>query len=129
MKNLLKLKLKFGPRELRTSKKNRYFNSLLTVTSYNYFAATSFGIYNFQNPKGAHSHILLTGKGGGHFFGSAILAKRDLFGSMKDAGTFGGHEKKQGYFWVLYFLSAQTNININAIYCWCGIFLGYAKKT
>ena len=42
--------------------------------------------------QGPHSHILMTGGGGGpkDFFGSDILAKRDFFGSMKDAGIFLG---------------------------------------
>ena len=41
----------------------------------------------------------MTGGGGGpsNFFGSEILAKSDLFGSMKGAGIFLGHEKKQGF--------------------------------
>ena len=50
-----------------------------------------------------------------------ILAKRDLYGSMKDAGIFWGH-KKQDFFWVLYFSSAQINNNVSGIYCCCGIF-------
>ena len=48
--------------------------------------------------------------GGGpkDFFGSDILAKRDFFGSRK--------QLTQGFFWVLYFSSAQINNNISAIY-------------
>ena len=46
-----------------------------------------------------------------------------FFGSMKDTGTFLGHEKTQGFFWVLYFSLAQIDNNISAIYCWCRIFL------
>ena len=40
------------------------------------------------------------GVGGGpkDFFGSDILAKRDFFGSMKDAGIFLGHENNTGIF-------------------------------
>ena len=40
--------------------------------------------------QGLHSHVLMTGGGGvpSDFFGSEILAKSDLFGSMKDAGIF-----------------------------------------
>ena len=38
---------------------------------------------------GPHSHILLTGGGSPRdFLGSEILAKRDFFVSMKDAGIF-----------------------------------------
>ena len=46
---------------------------------------------------GPHSHILLTG-GPRDFFGSEILAKNDLLGSMKDAGIFLGREKSKGIF-------------------------------
>ena len=49
-----------------------------------------------------HSHILLTGEGGGGskgFFWSEILAKRDFFGSMKDTGNFLGCGKNTGIFW------------------------------
>ena len=46
--------------------------------------------------QGPHSHILMTGGGGGpsDVFESEILAKSDLLGSMKDAGIFLGREKK-----------------------------------
>ena len=43
---------------------------------------------------GPHSHILMTGDPS-DFFGSEILAKSDLLGSMKDAENFLGREKKQ----------------------------------
>ena len=49
-------------------------------------------------------------------FGSDIVAKRDFFGSMKDAGIFLGRENNTGIFWVLYFSSAQIKNNISAIY-------------
>ena len=45
-------------------------------------------------------------------FGSEILAKKDFFGSMKDAGIF----------LILYFSSAQINNNVSTIYSWHGIF-------
>ena len=53
--------------------------------------------------QGPHSHILMTGGGvPSDFFGSEILAKSDLFGSMKDAGIFLCREKKnRGIFWGL----------------------------
>ena len=55
---------------------------------------------NKLNPQGPHSHILMTG-GGSDFFGSEILAKGDIFGSMKDAGIFLGREKiTEGLFGV-----------------------------
>ena len=59
------------------------------------------------------------GGGGGtrDFFGSEILTQRDFFGSMKDTGIFLGRKKTQGFFWVLYFSSAQINNNISVIYC------------
>ena len=56
-------------------------------------------------PQGPHSHILMTGGGGGgpkDFFGSDISAERDFLGSMKDAGIFLG----------IVFSSAQINNNI-----------------
>ena len=28
------------------------------------------------------------------------MAKSDILGSMKDAGIFWGHDKKEGFFWV-----------------------------
>ena len=34
-----------------------------------------------------------------NFFGSDISAKRDFFGSMKDAGNFLGRENDRGIFW------------------------------
>ena len=40
---------------------------------------------------------------------------------MKDAGIFLCPKTTQGFFWVLYFSSAQINNNISAIYCLCGI--------
>ena len=43
------------------------------------------------------------------------MAKRDFFWSMKDTGISLGREKTQGFFWVLYFSSAQINSNISAI--------------
>ena len=76
---------------------------------------------------GPHSHILLMGGGG--VKGSEILAKRKfLFGPIKDTGIFWVMKKVQGFFWVLYFSSAHINNKISTIYCWCGIFFGYAKK-
>ena len=38
------------------------------------------------------------GGGPSDFFGSEILAKRDVLGSMKDAGIILGREKKQRFF-------------------------------
>ena len=40
-------------------------------------------------------HSSWTFSQGQDFFGSEILAKSDIFGSMKDAGIFLGREKKQ----------------------------------
>ena len=51
----------------------------------------------------------------GDIFGSEILAQSDFFGSMKDAGIFLGHKKKQRVFGV-----AKKGLSD---------FLGYAKKS
>ena len=48
--------------------------------------------------------------GGGpkDFFGSDILAKRDFFGSMKDAGIFWGRENNAGIFLgIVFFISSN----------------------
>ena len=42
------------------------------------------------------------------FFGSDILAKRDFFGSMKDAGIFLGRENNTGIFLgIVFFISSN----------------------
>ena len=57
--------------------------------------------------QGPHSHILMTGRSEG-FFGSDILAKRDFFGSMKDAGIFWGRENNTGMFLgIVFFVSSN----------------------
>ena len=59
-------------------------------------------------PQGSHSHILMTGGGPNDFFGSDILAKRDFFGSMKDAGIFLGRENNRGIFLgIVFFISSN----------------------
>ena len=83
---------------------------------------TIFKNYKLNLSQEPHSHILLTGKGGGPrvSFGSEILAKRDFFGSMNDMAIFLGHENlNTGIFWgiILYFSSAKINNDISAIYC------------
>ena len=50
------------------------------------------------------------GGGGGpkDFSGSDVLAKRDFFGSMKDAGIFLGHENNRGIFMgIVFFISSN----------------------
>ena len=50
------------------------------------------------------------GGGGGpkDFFGPDILAKRDFFGSFKDAGIFLGREKNTGIFLgIVFFISSN----------------------
>ena len=50
------------------------------------------------------------GVGGGpkDLFGSDILAKRDFFGSMEDAGIFLGRENNTGIFWgIVFFISSN----------------------
>ena len=58
-----------------------------------------------NSAQGPHSHILMTGLGGGgagNFFGSEILAKSDFFGFMKDARLFLGYKNKnEGFFGVV----------------------------
>ena len=52
------------------------------------------------------------------FLGLKFLAKSNIFGFMKDAGIFLGHEKKtQGFFWVV--KKGLTKENL----------FGYAKKS
>ena len=51
--------------------------------------------------QGPHSHIL-------DFFGSDILAKRDFFGSMKDAGSFLDRENNTGIFLVIVFFISSN---------------------
>ena len=59
--------------------------------------------------QGPHSHILMTGGGGPKdFFGSDILAKRDFFGSMKDAGIFLDRENNTGIFLVIVFFISSN---------------------
>ena len=102
--------------------------SKLYPNSYNYGVSRSFafavskrqGRSNNQKTRsvksqGPHSHILTTG-GPKDFFWSDILAKRDFFGSVKDAGIFRVAKTTEGFFWVLYFSSAQIKNNISAIY-------------
>ena len=60
--------------------------------------------------QGPRLHILMTGGGGGlkDFFGFEILAQRDFFGSMKNAGIFGGRENNTGIFWgIVFFISSN----------------------
>ena len=52
------------------------------------------------------------GEGGGggskDFFGSDILAKKNFFGSMKDAGIFLGGENNRGiFFGIVFFISSN----------------------
>ena len=58
-------------------------------------------------PQGPHSHISMTGGSEG-FFGSDILAKRDFFGSMKDARIFWGRENNRGIFLGIVFLISSN---------------------
>ena len=56
--------------------------------------------------QGPHSYILLMGCSR-VLWGSEILAKRKLFGSMKGAESFLGHDKNTGIFLVLFISSCQ----------------------
>ena len=53
------------------------------------------------NSQGPHSHILMTGGGGGFrviFLGLKFWPKVIFFGSMKDAGIVLGRKKNRGIF-------------------------------
>ena len=94
--------------------------SKLYPNSYNYGVSRSFafavskrqGRSNNQKTRsvksqGPHSHILTTG-GLKDFFWSDILAKRDFFGSVKDAGIFLGRENNRGIFLgIVFFISSN----------------------
>ena len=64
------------------------------IHSFELFYSEELNLYFAQGP---HSHILMTG-GPKDFFESDILAKRDFFGSMKDAGICLGRENNTGIF-------------------------------
>ena len=66
-------------------------------------------------PGGPLTYFNDGGGGPSDFFESEILARSNLFGSIKDAGIFWGREKKEGFFWV-----AKKGLRD---------FGGYAKKS
>ena len=78
--------------------------------------------------QGPHSHILLT-EGSEGIFGSEILAKRDFFGSVKDAGNFWVAKKSREIFWgfILFISSNQKYHKCNLLLVWD--FLGGMLKT
>ena len=58
---------------------------------------------------------MMGGGGGGgpkDIFGSDILAERDFFGSMKDAGIFWGRENNTGFFFFGYCIFHQLKSTI-----------------
>ena len=62
-----------------------------------------------RDPRGPHSHILMR-RGGvpKDVFRSDILAKRDFFGSMKDAGISLGRENNTGIFsGIVFYVSSN----------------------
>ena len=59
------------------------------------------------------------------FFGSEILAKRDIFESMKDTGIFWVVKKTQGFFGYCTFHQLKSR-KCNLLLVWD--FLGYAKN-
>ena len=67
------------------------------------------------------------GGGGGNpkdFLGSDILAKRDFFGSMKDAGIFWGCRNNTGIFFGIVFFISLNQHKRNLLLVWYyGIFL------
>ena len=72
-----------------------------------------------------NSYILLMG-GPRDFLGLKFWSK-GIFLSMIDAEFFGVAKKTQGFFWVLYFSSAQINNNKhNLLLVWD--FFGYANN-
>ena len=65
---------------------------------------------NNNNSPGAPLTYFNNGGGGGpkDFFGSDILAKRDFFGSMKDAGIFLGRKNNTGIFGIFVFFISSN---------------------
>ena len=67
---------------------------------------------------------MCVGGGSEDFCGSEILAKMFFMDLLKKPRFFWAKKKTQGYFWVLYFSSAQINKNILCtIYCLRGIIV------
>ena len=68
-------------------------------------------VHVYQSAPGAQLTYFNDGGGGGgggpkDFFGSDILAKRDFFGSMKDARIFWGRKNNTGIFLgIVFFIS------------------------
>ena len=68
-------------------------------------------VLHIHVPQGPHSYILLTEWTVG-LFGSELLAKTEVFGSVKDVGIFMGRQKiTRDFLGVFYFSSAQVNNN------------------
>ena len=88
---------------------------------------TSSGYKNYLDPsQGSHSHnfliFLMGGEGVRGIFWVWNFGQKGFFWVYMN-------ERHGEFFWVLYFSSAQINNNTSTIYCWCGIFLGNAKKS
>ena len=65
-------------------------------------------IFLYLTYPGAPLTYFNDGGGPKDFFGSDILAKRDFFGSMKDAGIFLGRENNRGIFLgIVFFISSN----------------------
>ena len=74
-------------------------------------------------PTGSHCHVLMTGGVPKDFLGSEILAKRDFFGSMKDAGIFLVYEKTEIFWGFVSFFSSNQQFTACV-----GFFEGMSKK-
>ena len=97
--------------ELNKEQKRQKTVNLLSLffgfrtVNFGQFVKIKYSLYTA--PRGPRSHILMTGAPK-DFFGSEILAKRDLFGSMKDAGIFWGRENNTGIFLgIVFFISSN----------------------
>ena len=109
------------------------WNILVTGKISDSFPKTvQFDSIQFNNPlvrlnpvPGGSTHILMTGGGGGGvwriFLGLTFWPKGIFLGLWKTPIFFWVTKTTQGFFWVLYFSSAQINNDISAIYCLCGI--------
>ena len=74
--------------------------------------------------------ILMTRRGPNDFLGSAIFAKRDFCGSMKDARIFLGLQKNtlRDFLGYCSFHQLKSTIKQTQFTALCGIFMGMLRK-
>ena len=71
-------------------------------------SANCLPMHCYPSPPGAPLTYFNDGGGPKDFFRSDILAKRDFFGSMKDAGIFLGRENNTGIcLGIVFFISSN----------------------